>query len=300
MKVLVSGAKGFVGSRLCSELAGRGDTVVRLARKSSTGLSGDDIIWDYQAGQLDLGRLEGIDAVIHLAGENIMGRWSTGKKKRIYDSRIVSTRLLAESIAKLDNKPRVFVSASAVGFYGNTGDDIVDDRCQNGSSFLAEVCRDWEKSCEPAVDAGVRVANLRISMVLDRSGGPMAMMRPIFRMGLGGRLGNGKQWMAWVSLVDLVRAFMYVLDNNISGKFNVCSPNPVRNEDFTKALAKAYHRKPLLPVPGFILKLVCGEMASEVLLSSCRAIPKQLQECGFVFDHKNLDDSLPQIIVDNR
>ena len=296
MKILVSGAKGFIGSRLCKELSRRGEHIVRLARPHSKGISQDDVVWDYQKQEIDLQKLESLDVVIHLAGENIMGRWTAAKKHKIASSRAQATEFLARSISKLNNKPKVFISASAIGVYGNSGGNVVDETSPLGHSFLADVCSKWENSCESAVKSGIRVANLRISMVLDKSGGALLMMLPAFKFGLGGRLGSGKQWMSWITLNDLIIAIIFVIDNDISGPVNACSPNPVTNRDFTRILSEILHRPAIIPVPAAILNLLGGQMAREVLLSSCRACPQKLLDAGFEFSYPDLQTALQAAI----
>ncbi len=296
MLILVTGAKGFVGTSLCRELTVRGDTVIRLVRNNSKSLSQEEIYWDYRSEYIDLHNLEGIDAVIHLAGENILGRWSASKKREIYNSRVKSTEFLSKVISSVHTKPKLFITASAIGVYGNSGNNFVSESTPSGRSFLAEVCRDWECAAVSASEAGIRVANLRIAMVLGNGGGAMAMMAPIFKLGLGGRLGSGKQWMSWISLYDLVRAIIFVLDNDISGPVNAGSPNPVTNSEFTGVLSKAYKRSAFLPVPAFVLKLAFGQMAQEVLLSSCRAYPKRLLDAGFEFHNSCLENTLSELV----
>ena len=296
MKIIITGANGFIGSRLCQELRNRGDSVVRLARGNSADLAPEDIIWDYNSEDIDLNKLEGVDAVIHLAGENIMGRWTGTKKRKIYDSRVKSTAFLSKSFSQLHIKPNVFISASAIGVYGNSGDGVVSESSLSGKCFLAEVCRDWELASCSAADSGIRVANLRIGMVLGRGGGALERMLPLFKFGLGGRLGSGRQWMSWISLHDLIRGIIFVLDNDISGPINMCSPNPVRNLNFTQMLSSALHRSAFFLVPAFVLRAVLGHMANEVLLSSCRATPKRLLDAGFVFNHVNLENAFPELI----
>ena len=258
------------------------------------GDSKDGVSWDPQRKHFDAVAAEGADVVVHLAGESVAsGRWTEQRKRAIHESRVAGTRLLAEGLAALRRRPRVLVSASAIGFYGNAGDEVRTEASPLGSGFLAEVCRDWEAACSPAIEAGIRVVKLRIGLVLAPGGGALARMLPIFRMGLGGQLGDGTQWMSWVTLHDLVRIVALAVDDDaIDGPVNAVAPAPVRNADFTRALAAAVHRPALLPVPAFVLRLLAGEMADEMLLSSTRAAPQRLTERGFRFDHPELETAL--------
>ena len=242
--------------------------------------------------------LEGIDGVVHLAGENIAdGRWTEAKQRRIRDSRIDGTRLLCERLAQAEDKPSVLVCASAVGFYGDRGDEPLDERSARGSGFLAEVCEAWEEACQPARDAGIRVVNLRIGVVLSADGGALAKMLPPFRFGLAGKLGNGKQWMSWISLDDLVGAIDHALTHEeIEGPVNAVSPNPVTNAEFTSALGRVLSRPTALTMPAIGARVVFGKLADELLLSSIRAQPRALLASGFRFEHPDLETALRQAL----
>jgi uncharacterized protein (TIGR01777 family) len=293
MRVLVSGACGFVGSAVCRRLRDRGDGVERLVRGG-----GDGVLWDPKTGRFDVTAAEGADAVVHLAGENVFsGRWNEERKAAIRDSRVTGTRLLAEGLARLKRPPRVIACASAVGFYGGSGDVEQSEEGPSGRGFLADVCREWESACTPAVERGIRVANLRIGLVLSAHGGALRKMLPVFRLGLGGRIGDGRQWMSWITLDDLVRVVEHVLfDDTLAGAVNAVAPHPVRNEEFTRALARVLGRPAVLPVAAVILRLALGEMADELLLSGTRAVPNRLRERGFRFGHAQIEPALHALL----
>ncbi len=303
MKVLVSGASGLVGTELIHELKRKGHQPVRLVRRK--GLTDDpEITWDINAGKLDPQALEGIDAVVHLAGENIAGgRWTEERKKKIVDSRIKGTRLLAETFAKMENPPKVFVSASAIGFYGNRGAEVLNDVSSNGKGFLADTCRQWEAACQPARDKGIRVVNSRFGIILSPKGGALKAMYWPFKLGLAGDLGNGKQYMSWVALNDVVAALEHILTHDgLRGPVNVVAPHPVTNHQFTDVMRKTLIC-PLLPMhywtppaPGFAVKAVLGEMADEMLLSSQRVQPLALQGSGFQFKYPELRPALESMV----
>lgn len=295
MRVAISGATGLVGSALCRALEARGDTPVPLVRGESPG---GGIPWDPALGILDPAALEGIDAVVHLAGENVAGgRWTTERKRRIRDSRVKGTTLIAGAMAACATPPKTLVSASAIGYYGDRGDAVVDESDQPGSGFLAEVCRDWEASTRPAADAGVRVAMLRIGLVLSPEGGALARMLPPFRLGLGGVPGDPSVYLSWVTLGDLVRIVLHVLDNpGVSGPMNAFSPHPVTSAEFTKTLAKVLRRPAFFHVPSFALRLALGEMADGMLFMSVRGKPQRLMDSGFAFEHAGLEDALRALL----
>jgi uncharacterized protein len=292
MKVAVSGSHGLVGTALCSSLSKNGHTVYRIAR--SGGSDSNSIVWNIDAGTIDTDKLNGMDAVVHLAGENIAaGRWTPEQKKKIKDSRIKSTRLLADAICKLPAKPQVVVSGSAIGFYGNRGDEQLNESSNPGFGFLAEVTREWEDAIAPVKAAGVRVVNLRTGVILSPKAGALNKMLPIFKLGGGGIVGDGKQYMSWVSLEDEVKAIEFMLTNtNIEGPVNVVAPNPVTNSQFTSILGHLIHRPTLFPLPGFAAKIILGEMADELLLSSQRCQPTKLLNGGYQFTYPKLDDAL--------
>lgn len=292
-RVVVAGASGFVGSHLCRHLARGGHAVVRLVRRPPDD-SGREIEWDPQAGRLAPDAVAGLDAVINLAGENIAsGRWSAAVKQRIRESRTATTGLLAQTMASVEGKPRVFVCASAIGFYGSRGDEVLTESAPAGSGFLADLSREWEEACEPARAAGVRVVNLRIGVVLSPAGGALAKMLPIFKMGMGGVIGSGNQWVAWIGLSDLLRVVEFVLAHDgLAGPVNAVSPNPVTNRQFTKAVGALVNRPTIVTLPAAGVKLTMGEMGVETLLASARVVPDRLESAGFRFEHPNLEDAL--------
>ncbi len=287
MKILVSGAGGLVGTalRACAEQ----NELRPLQRKGR----GNGLWWDPQTGETNATSWKP-DAFVHLAGENIAGRrWNEEQKSRIRDSRVPATQRLVDSLLKWDRPPSVFVSASAVGYYGNRGDEEVTEESSPGTDFLAEVCRDWEAATTPLEKSGIRVVHLRFGMILSGHGGALERMLPIFRLGLGGRLGSGAQWMSWVALHDVVRMVLWTItDANARGPYNAVAPNPVRNAQFTKSLGGVLHRPTFFPVPATALRLAFGEMADALLLSSQRALPKRLIAEGFRFEYSELQAAL--------
>jgi uncharacterized protein (TIGR01777 family) len=296
MNILVSGSHGLIGSALVALLASRGHRVVRLVRPPAPP-SRQDIPWDPAAGAIDGRALEGMDAVIHLAGESIAaGRWTQARKIRIRDSRVGSTRLLADTLARLTRKPQVLLCASAVGFYGNRGDEILVEESASGAGFLADLCQAWEAAAEPARQAGIRVAYLRTGVVLSPLGGALAKMLPIFRIGLGGRLGRGRQFMSWITLDDEVEAISHVLTHTaLRGPVNLVSPQPVTNREFTSTLGRVLRRPTPFVVPGGILRAALGEVAGEVL-GSVRAHPAKLLDTGFGFRYPELEGGLRHLL----
>lgn len=287
-KVLLSGASGMLGAALGTALAQRGARLVRLVRRAPAAT--DELRWDPATGQLpDLGSLEGLDAAVHLSGANVAGRrWTEAYKREMTESRVTSTRVLSETLAKLKNPPSVLVAASAVGFYGDRGDEILTEDAAEGTGYFPELCAAWEQATLPAERAGVRVVHLRTAMVLG-DGGALAKLAPLFRLGLGGPLGSGKQWMSWISEADAVAAALFALENrDLAGPINLASPHPVTNSDFTRELGRAVHRPAIVPAPAFALRLAFGEMADEALLASTRAVPKRLLDAGFQFAHPML------------
>jgi len=296
MKVLVSGSHGLVGRALIKSLLNRGDTVSRLVREAPSG--SNDIEWHPNQDQIDARKLNGFDAVVHLAGESIAsGRWSPEKKTRIRESRIKGTKLLSAALAQASHPPRVFVSASAIGFYGNRGNEVLTEQSAAGNDFLAGVCKEWEQSAEPAAEKGIRLVKARFGIILDKDGGALAKMLPPFRMGIGGRIGDGKQWMSWIGLADVIGALEFVIENQaLSGPVNFVAPNPVTNATFTSALGRILGRPTFLPVPAFGARLAFGEMADALLLSSQRVEPKRLNETAYRFRYSNLNDALSEIL----
>lgn len=297
MRILVTGSTGMVGSALVARLRAEGHKVVRMTRVGGP-VTDDHVFWDPAAGVIDVGALAGIDAVVHLAGENIAdGRWTAAKKERIRRSRVEGTRLLANALASLQQRPRTMVSASAIGYYGDRGDEIMTERSPSGKGFLAEVCKDWEEATVAASKAGIRVCNLRIGVVLSREGGALSKMLPPFQIGAGGRLGSGKQWMSWIALEDVVGSIVHCLHNSsISCAVNAVAPNPVTNQQFTNALGAALHRPTVMPVPSMAMHLLLGEMADELLLSSTRVAPSVLVTSAYKFEYPELSQLLATLI----
>ncbi len=291
--VVVSGSHGLVGSALSAFLSGGGHEVRRLLR-SSSGNGSSGYPWNPDAGEIDLAAFDGADAVVHLAGESIAtGRWNAAKKQAILESRVAGTRLMCETLAKMEHPPRTLVCASAIGFYGDRGDEAVDEASGSGDGFLAEVCRAWEEAAEPARQAGIRVVHLRIGMVVSAQGGALVKMLPPFKMGAGGRLGSGRQFMSWISLDDLVGVIHEALfDDRYQGPVNAVSPHPVTNLEFTKTLGKVLKRPTIFPMPGPMVRLVFGEMGDELLLSSTRVTPSRLNAFDYPFSTPQLEEAL--------
>lgn len=296
MKIAIAGSSGFLGSRLRAALDSAGHETLGLVRKVK---SPRETRWDPDSGLIDSASLEGIDAAVNLAGENIGERWTAEKKKRIRTSRINSSRLLAETLAKLSKKPSVLLATSAVGIYGDRRDEVLTELTPPGGGFFGELGVEWEAQSKPAEEAGIRVVYMRFGVVLDRTEGVLKKMLPPFRLGIAGPLASGRQYMSWISLEDAVRAVFHVMmDSSISGPVNICSPNPVTNRDFTRALAAVVKRPAFMPVPAFALRILYGEMADEALLSSTRAIPSRLQQSGFQFHHPDIDSALRHAMRD--
>ncbi len=292
LQVVVSGSTGLVGSALVPFLTTGGHRVSRLVR--SRPQHDEDIAWDPTAGSIDAARLEGVDAVVHLAGENIAGgRWSEGTKARIKESRVRGTRLLCESLARLRRRPQVFVCAAAIGYYGNRGATIVDEDSEPGEGFLADVCRAWEAATAPASDAGIRVVHLRLGVVLSAAGGALAKLRTPFQLGVGGRLGSGDQYMSWIGVDDVIGAILHTIRiDTLQGAINAVAPQPATNLDFTKTLGRVLRRPTLFPVPAAAARLVFGEMADEMLLASTRVAPTRLAATSYSFRYPDLEAAL--------
>lgn len=295
--IAISGASGFLGSALSDLLRARGDRVRPLARPGHA--QSDGIHWDPVGGTIDQRALEGVDAVVHLAGESVGdGRWTAEKKQRIRASRVRGTALLAGSLAALRKRPRVLVSGSAVGYYGAHGDEQLDESAPAGSDFLAEVAAEWEAAAEPARAAGIRVAHPRTGIVLAPHGGALAKLLGPFKLGLGARFGAGTQWMSWVAFDDAVNALVHALDcDALAGPFNVTAPKPVTNAELTRTLARALDRPQLLAIPAFAARALFGEMADVALLSGVRALPARLLATGFRFAHPELAAFLAQALA---
>lgn len=294
-RIAITGATGLVGRALATALRARGDTVLAIGR---TPRSAFDIGWDPTRKSIDANKLEGLHAVVHLAGENIAeGRWTARKKRSIVESRVAGTTLIAETLGRLQSPPAVLVSASAIGFYGDRGDEVLDDMSAPGTGFLAETCLAWEAAAAPAARLGTRLCHPRIGIVLTPQGGMLARMLLPFRLGLGGRLGNGRQWISWIALADLVTILVRAIDDaTLNGPFVATAPNPVTNAEFTRTLAATLHRPAFLPVPGFALKLLMGEMGQTLALGSMRVLPRRLLALGHAFATPSLAGALESMI----
>ena len=300
MKILVSGSSGLVGSALVRQLTAGGHYVVRLVRAHPQRDRGD-VLWDAVTGRLERHRLEKIDAVVHLAGENIMGLWTAAKRKRIHLSRVQATEFLMEALAGLMNKPRVILSASAIGYYGDRGDEWLNEAAPAGEGFLPLLCREWEQATTLAANAGIRVIHARIGVVLSPHGGALKAMLPVFKAGLGGRIGNGRQYLSWIAIDDLTAALQYALeDERFQGAVNFVAPEPVTNRDFTRALARELGRPAFLPVPGFVLKALPGGIGREAFLASQRVEPYKLRRAGFPFEFPELQAALHHVLGAGR
>ena len=289
--VAISGSSGLIGSALVHRIERHGGQVRRLVRRAAR--SSAEVSWDPTRGVIDADSLEGVDAVINLAGENLAQRWTDDIKRRIRDSRVQSTTLLAKTIATLAGKPKVFLSGSAIGVYGSRGDEMLDESSSLGDDFLASVCKDWEAAAEPAADAGIRVVNLRTGIVLSNEGGALPKMVLPFRFGVGGKIGSGRQWMSWIALADYIDAVALLLTTeSMRGPVNMVSINPVTNEEFAHTIARVLGRPAMVPVPSFALKLMMGEMAEDTVLASQRVAPRRLLDGGFQFTFPTLESAL--------
>jgi hypothetical protein len=296
MRVAVSGSSGMIGSALVPFLTSQGHQVFRLVR-SSPRAADAAIRWDPAAGTIDAAALEGIDGIVHLAGENIVGRWSPRKKAAIRDSRVRSTQLLAETAARRTRPPSVLVCASAIGYYGDRGDELLHEASTPGRGFLADVCQAWEAAAAPAAAAGIRTVHLRIGVVLARQGGALAKMLLPFQLGLGGMMGHGRQHWSWVAIDDILGVVQHALvTGTLRGPVNTVAPNPVTNREFTRILGDVLHRPTICPVPAFAVQALLGEMADAVLLASARVEPRRLLESGYVFRHPHLDGALRHVL----
>lgn len=295
MKIVISGASGLIGTQLVAKLSTSGHEVVRLVRRSP---KAGEIQWNPKLGTLDASALEGVDAVIHLSGAGIGDkRWSDGYRKEILDSRTDTTALLAKTIASLSRKPSVFLSGSAIGIYGARNDEQLTEVSTHGTGFLAEVCEQWEAAAKPAVDAGIRTVYLRTGIVLSPKGGALKKLLPLFKLGVGGKFGNGKQWQSWISIDDEIGAIEYLLTSNVSGAVNLTAPNPVTNAEFTKVLASVLKRPAIVPVPTFAPKILLGgELADALLFTGQRVIPAALNASGYSFKHTTLESALRSLL----
>jgi uncharacterized protein (TIGR01777 family) len=295
MKIVISGASGLIGTQLVAKLSSSGHEVVRLVRRSP---KSGEIQWNPKTGTLDAAALEGVDAVIHLSGAGIGDkRWTSGYRKEILDSRTATTALLATTMASLSRKPSVFLSGSAIGIYGARNDEQLTEVSTHGTGFLAEVCEQWEAAAKPAVDAGIRTVYLRTGIVLSPKGGALKKLLPLFKLGVGGKFGNGKQWQSWISIDDEIGAIEHLLTANVSGAVNLTAPNPVTNAEFTKVLASVLKRPAIVPVPTFAPKILLGgELADALLFTGQRVIPAALNASGYMFKHTTLESAFRSLL----
>ena len=295
MKIVISGASGLIGTQLVEQLQQHGHDVVRLVRRAA---NPGEIMWDPKAGVLSASALEGADAVIHLSGAGIGDkRWTASYKREILESRTITTSLIANTIANMSRKPSVFLCGSAIGIYGPRGDEQLTEVSTNGTSFLADVCEQWEAAAKPASEAGVRTVLLRTGIVLTTKGGALKKQLPLFQLGLGGKFGNGKQWQSWISIDDEVGAIEHLLTTNVSGAVNLTAPNPVTNAEFTSTLARVVKRPAFLPIPPFAPKAILGgELADALLFTGQRVIPAALNASGYKFVHPTLEVALRALL----
>jgi uncharacterized protein (TIGR01777 family) len=289
MKIAVTGSTGLVGSALIPLLTQNGHEVIRMTRPSQ---------WDPEKGTVDIAALAGIQALVHLAGENIAaGRWTNSQKARIRDSRIKGTKVIAEGVARMQKPPEVMISASAIGYYGDRGNELLREDSGPGTGFLPEVCRQWESATDPATRKGIRVVHLRIGVVLSPKGGALAKLLLPFKMGVGGKVGSGAQYWSWISLDDVCSAIMHSIHaTGLHGPVNAVSPSPVTNSEFTRTLGRALHRPAIFPLPAFAARIMLGEMADALLLASARVEPAKLLGSRFVFRHKELEAALAALL----
>jgi uncharacterized protein (TIGR01777 family) len=296
MDVVVTGSGGLVGSALVPALWEAGHTVRRLVRRSPS--RPDEVRWDPEAGTIDAEGLAGVDAAVHLAGEGIAEkRWTPDQKRRLLESRTKGTHLLAKTLAGLDPMPSVLLSGSAVGFYGDRGEEVLTEESSGGTGFLADLVVEWESAAQPAVDAGIRTVYLRTGVVLSPDGGAMGKTLLLFKLGLGGPVGDGKQWWSWITLEDEVQAIIHLLTADVSGPVNLTAPNPVRHRDYARAQGRALHRPAFLPVPRFGPKLLLGsELAGSLLGDSMRIRPTRLEASGYEFRHADIDEAMQSML----
>lgn len=291
-RIAITGSSGLIGSALVGHLKSEGHTVQKLVRRVA--LAPDEIQWDPKTGVVDLTALEGVNAVVHLAGVGVGDkRWTKKFKSEILNSRLLGTTAIAKAVAEV--KPEVFISASAIGWYGESGNRPVVESDKAGDDFLAAVCREWEGAADLAGD--IRTIKLRTGLVLDPTGGALGKMLPLFRFGIGGKLGSGQQWWSWITLHDQIRAIVFALESKISGPVNATSPNPVTNQEFTAGLARALHRPALFPVPAIALRIAMGGFSSEVL-GSKKVMPQALTDAGFTFDYPHITPALAVLVAD--
>ncbi len=295
MKIAITGSSGLIGSALIEAIEARGDTAVRVVRRAA---GPDEVRWDIAGGTIESDKLDGVDAVVHLAGEGIgEAKWTPSQKAKILDSRVDGTTLLAEALAGLDNKPNVFVSGSAMGIYGDQGATELSEDSPAGTGFLADVVVAWEAAAQPAIDAGIRTALIRTSVVLSPKGGALKEQLPFFKLGAGGKIGDGSQYWSWISIDDQVRAILHIIDGDLRGPVNIASPNPVTNSEFTSALGKAVGRPTIIPTPRFALNFRLGkEAAEQMLFWSTRLTPQALLDSGFEFSHPTIDEAFEALL----
>lgn len=292
MKILIGGSSGLVGTALIKSLETQGHEIFRLVRHAPN--SRTEVEWSPDRYSIALARIEGFDAVVNLAGESIAeGRWTDEKKRKIRESRVKGTKLLGDALANLTTPPKTFISASATGYYGNRGDELLTEESAPGDNFLADVCVEWERATALATEKGIRVVNARFGIILDTEGGALKKMLPPFRMGLGGRIGSGKQWMSWIALDDVIGGINFALKNEaMRGPINFVAPNPVTNAEFTKTLGRVLSRPTIFPIPEFGVRLAFGEMGEALLLGSQRVAPKSLTRAGYEFQYLQLEAAL--------
>jgi uncharacterized protein (TIGR01777 family) len=296
MNIAITGSTGLLGSALIDALQAEGRSISRVVRRPSA-TSANDILWDPARGSIESKKFNDIDAVVHLAGESVAQRWTTARKKEILESRVRGTTLLCQTLASLPSKPSVLISASAIGYYGDRGDEPIDEASSPGDGFLANVCQQWEAATQPARDADIRVVNLRIGVVLTPKGGALAKMLTPFRLGVSGVLGGGRQYMSWIALDDLVRIIQFALHAAaISGPVNAVAPNPVTNREFTKTLGRVLRRPTIFPLPAFAAHLLFSQMADEVLLAGARVVPGALAAAQFEFTYPQLEPALRHVL----
>lgn len=300
LRVAVAGASGLIGSHLVGRLAQDGHRVQRLVRDRGAG-TGDDVFWDPAGRAIDAERLAGVDAVVNLAGEPLgERRWRPDVKRELRDSRVAGTRLLAETVASLDPRPEVLLAGSAIGYYGDRGDEVLTEDAPPGDTFLADMCTEWEAAADPARDAGVRVVHPRTGVVIAPEGPLIQKVEPFFRFGIGGVVGDGRQWHSWIDLVDEVRALVFLLTSDLSGPVNLVAPNPVQNRQLTELLGRVMRRPTILPIPVFGVRLLYGEMGVTLATESQRVEPRRLLDAGFEFETQDLETALEKALVSRR
>jgi len=299
LRIAVTGASGLIGSTLSNRLRSRGHSVVRMVRRPSN--AHDAVYWNVERQEIDAAALEGIDAMIHLAGEPLLSlKWTDEKKRRIRDSRVLGTRLISTTLAGLSRRPGVFISASAVGIYGDRGSEILTEASTtDSSSFLAQVCTEWERETDAASDAGIRTVRTRTGLVLSKDGGLIKMLLPLFKLGLGGKVGNGSMYMSWITLEDEVSALVHCIESELSGPVNLTAPNPATMKELTDTLGRVLHRPAFFSMPGGLLRLASRDLTDEMILSSARVLPQALLDSGFTFGHSDLTHALESVLNSN-